>query len=165
MKLRVIQLFSFQNYELSFFRKMHFLTDWWFFRIANDENSYMLTTHKKWWAINMSVKFWDKNADSWKDFWSTHDVTLDLTWLKNAHEKTFWIFSVSAPQCFLWPQLQMTCCNIARYDVREKHVRLVVIKDLCSLNSQGAQRDQIRLFFVYGLIFARPNCLSSNVLV
>ena len=35
------------------------------------------------------------------------------------------------PQCFYDPQLQITCCYIARYCVRKKQVRLGVIKDLC----------------------------------
>ena len=38
---------------------------------------------------------------------------------------------------FYDPQLQIICCYIARYYVRQEHVRLGVIKDSCSLSLGG----------------------------
>ena len=52
--------------------------------------------------------------------------------VKQKYKRKFRIYSVSEPLplVFLWPQLQIICCYIARYYVRKWHVRLAVMKNL-----------------------------------
>ena len=52
------------------------------------------------------------------------------------------IYSVSTPPPPP-PQFHMICCYIARYYVRKWHVRLGVIKNLCSLSWGGGGGDRI----------------------